>query len=66
MDKIIQMEKHHIEAWGLWWIQWQQQTKEGLRKHGMSPQSFVNRHLVSSEDKDLLGNTTTRLILPPK
>jgi hypothetical protein len=66
MDKIIQIEKHHIEAWGLWWIQWQQQTKEALRKHGTSPQSFVNKHLISSKDEGLLGNTTTRLVLPPK
>jgi hypothetical protein len=55
MDKIIQMEKHHIEAWGLWWVQWQKQTKEELRKT-----------LVSPKSKDLLGNTTTSLVLPPK
>ena len=70
MDKIIQMEKHHIEAWGLWWIQWQQQTKEGMRKQAMSPQSFVNKHLVSSKGEGSLGNTTSSstiaLVLPPK
>ena len=58
MDKIIQMEKHHIEAWGIWWVQWQQQKRQELKD------------LVSSEGKGLLGNTTTSstvsLVLPPK
>lgn len=54
MDKIIQMEKHHIEAWGLWWIQWQQQKREELK------------HSVSSKSKDLTANTATLLVLPPK
>jgi hypothetical protein len=67
MDKVISMKRHHIEGWGLWWIQWQKQTKEQLQKHGMSPQSFVNTHLsVSSESKSLGGNSTTSLVLLPK
>jgi hypothetical protein len=56
MDKIIQMEKHHIEAWGIWWIQWQQQMRQKLREEA----------LVRSKTKDLLRNTTTLLVLPPK
>jgi hypothetical protein len=44
MDRTIRMEKHLIEAWGLWWIQWQKQTKERLQKHIMSPKAFVNEH----------------------
>jgi len=57
MDKIIQMDKHHIEAWGLWWFQWQQQTKETLQQQATS---------IRSKGKDLPRNSTTRLVLPPK
>jgi hypothetical protein len=53
MDKVIQLEKHHIEAWGIWWIQWQQDTRNAMKS-------------VSSEAKNSLGNTTTSLVLPPK
>jgi hypothetical protein len=62
MDKTIQMEKHLIEGWGLWWAGWQKQTKERLRKHKMSPRAFVDTHLVdssgsvSSETKGLSRN----------
>jgi hypothetical protein len=56
MDKIIQMEKHHIEAWGIWWVQWQKQKRQELR----------DKILVSAKSKDPTGNTTTRLVLPPK
>ncbi|NBP66089.1 MAG: hypothetical protein EBU66_15685 [Bacteroidetes bacterium] len=66
MDKSIQMEKHHIEAWGLWWIQWQKQTKERLLKHGKSPQKFIDTHLVSVQAENLIGNTTTGSVLSPK
>ena len=66
MDKTIQMEKHIIEAWGLWWIEWQKQVKDRLKKQVMSPQAFVNEHLVSSEGESFIGNTTTSLVLPPK
>ena len=37
-DPEIKMEKHIIEAWGLWYIQWQTQKKEQLRRHSMSTQ----------------------------
>jgi hypothetical protein len=57
MDKIIQMEKHHIEAWGIWWVQWQQQTRDKLREEAI---------LVRTKAKDSSRNTTTSLVLPPK
>lgn len=57
MDKIIQMDKHHIEAWGLWWFEWQKQTKEGLQQQASS---------ICSKGKNLPRNSATRLILPPK
>ena len=70
MDKIIQLDRHHIEAWGLWWVQWQKQTKERLQKQSMSPQSFVNTHMsngsVAPKSEGLPGNSTTSLVLLPK
>jgi hypothetical protein len=57
MDKIIQMDKHHIEAWGLWWFEWQKQTKQGLQQQASS---------IRSKGKNLPGNSATRLVLPPK
>ena len=55
MDKIIQMEKHHIEAWGIWWVQWQQQTREKLREEA---------RLVRTKAKDPLRNTATSSTIP--
>jgi hypothetical protein len=70
MDRTLQMEKHHVEAWGLWWAQWQSKTKERLQKQSLSPKAFVDQHLVSSESKGLLANTTSSsvvtLVLSPK
>ena len=72
MDKSIRMERHLIEAWGLWWTQWQKQTKDKMKKHIMSPQAFVNEHLaneeslVSPKGESFLSNTTTSLLLSPK
>jgi hypothetical protein len=70
MDKSIVIEKHLIEAWGVWWTQWQKQTKDKMKKNAMSPTAFVNEHLVSSQDKGFLGNTTPSsvitLVLPPR
>ena len=74
MDKSIRMEKHLIEAWGVWWTQWQRQTKDKLKKHVTSPQAFVDQHLedkvpkdsVSSESEHFRRGGTSSLILPPK
>ena len=68
MDKIIQLDRHHIEAWGLWWVQWQKQTKERLQKQSMSPKSFVNTHLgsVGPQREGFSGNSATSLVLLPK
>jgi len=66
MDRTLQMEKHHVEAWGLWWAQWQSKTKERLQKQSLSPKAFVDQHLVSSEGKGLLRDTARSLILSPK
>ena len=54
MNRSITLEKSQIEAWGCWWIQWQEQKKDQLRKEAkerirkqtMSPRAFVSEHLV--------------------
>jgi len=68
-DPEIQMEKHQIEAWGLWWVQWQTKKKEHLRRHTMSMQvrlrEFEAKHLVGSAGEGLLRNTAGSTVLPP-
>ena len=66
MDKTIRLEKHFIEAWGLWWVNWQKQTKERLQKHAMSPKVFVDKHLVSAEIEGFPRDSTGSLVLLPK
>jgi hypothetical protein len=70
MDKTIYLEKHFIEAWGLWWVHWQKHTKERLQKHSMSPKVFVDKHLGSSHGEGFPSNTTPSsaitLVLLPK
>lgn len=74
MDKSIILERHTIEAWGLWWTQWQKQTKDKLKKHVTSPRAFVNEHmpndasqeLVSSKTEGFPRGATGSLILSPK
>ena len=66
MDKTIYLEKHFIEAWGLWWVHWQKNTKERLQKHSMSPKVFVDKHLVSTEGESFPRDATASLVLLPK
>jgi hypothetical protein len=66
MERDIVLPRHQVEAWGLWWIQWQKQMKERLRRHRMSPQSFVNKHLVSSQTEDLRPDTAAANPLTPR
>ena len=66
MDREIILDKHIIEAWGVWWMQWQKETKDRLRKTALSPQTFVDKHLVSSETKDFRANSTVGNVLLPK
>ena len=70
-DPAISLERGKVEAWGLWWIQWQTQTKERLRRHMMSTQmrlkQFEEKHLIDLTTKpDFLSNTTASSVLPPK
>ena len=54
MNRTLSLEKYQIEAWGLWWIQWQEQKKEQMRKEAkerirkqtLSPRAFVTEHLA--------------------
>ena len=67
MDRTIVLEKHIIESWGLWYLEWQAQTKERLRKQVKSPQAFVEKHLVRPKGESLGGDTSTRgAVLFPK
>jgi hypothetical protein len=43
MDRTIQIPRPMVEAWGLWYTQWQKDTKERLRRQVMSPQMRLNR-----------------------
>ncbi len=53
MNTRLHLEKNIIEAWGQWWIEWQNEKKENFRKQlkervrrqAMSPRAFVNEHL---------------------
>lgn len=53
-DPKLALEQHYVEAWGLWWLEWQQWTKERLRRHTMSTQTrlkeFEARHLSATTD----------------
>ena len=60
MDRQIKLEKHHIDAWGQWWVQWQQATKERMRKHSMSTQM----RLKQFEEKHLVGTGAEGAALP--
>lgn len=66
MSREIVLQRHQVEAWGLWWIQWQKELKERLRRHRMSPQAFVDKHLVGSEGESFSLNTTVSNTLPSK
>jgi len=37
MNRELSMEKYMIEAWGLWWVQWQNEMKSKLRKQALEP-----------------------------
>jgi hypothetical protein len=60
-ERVIVLEQHIIEGWGLWWVQWQKDTKERLRKsvNRTRVNHFSDLHLVGSESNNLLANTTT-------
>jgi hypothetical protein len=67
-DPEIQMKKHIVEAWGLWYVHWQTQKKEQLRRHAMSTQVRLKefeKHLSLPVGKGLLADTTGSLVLPP-
>jgi hypothetical protein len=49
MPHNLVLPDHIVDAWGLWYLQWQKETKERLRKQALSPQAFVKTHM--SEEK---------------
>jgi len=68
-DPQLTLKKNHIEAWGLWWIQWQQHTKARLRRHTVSTQTrmkiFEEKHLKSGPEH-LLSDAAVGSVLLPK
>ncbi len=67
MDRTIVLDKHIIESWGLWYLEWQNYTKERMRKQIKSPQAFVQKHLVGAKGEGLSGNAGARgAVLFPK
>jgi len=58
MDRTIILEQHIIEGWGLWWIQWQKDQANSVRR--------MAETLVRSKSKGLGLNpkVTTRTNLP--
>ena len=66
MDRTLVLDKHIIEAWGVWWIEWQATTSEKLREQALSPKVSVKNPLVRSESKNSLGSSTTGLVLTSK
>ena len=67
MPHNLVLPDHIIDAWGLWYLNWQKETKERLRKQVKSPQAFVEKHLVRAKSESLGGDTSTRgAVLFPK
>lgn len=67
-DRTIILEKHIVDAWGLWYLEWQATKKDIIKKQAQSPKEFINKlnQLVGTESKCLLRNTATSLVLPSK
>ena len=51
VQRVIILDQHIIEAWGLWWIQWQKDQATLLRR--------AANGLVRAESKDSRPNTTS-------
>lgn len=66
MNRELTMKQHTVEAIGLWWMEWQAQTKETLirqvkeraRRQAMSPRAFVTEHLTSSDSESAKTNSS--------
>ena len=67
-DRTIILEKHIVDAWGLWYLEWQATKKDIIKKQAQSPKEFINKlnHLVSIESASSRGHTATSLVLPSK
>jgi hypothetical protein len=67
-DRTIILEKHILDAWGLWYLEWQATKKDIIKKQAQSPKEFINKlnQLVSIESSSPRGHTATSLVLPSK
>jgi len=65
MNREIVLDQHIIEAWGLWWVQWQNDMKTTLRQgYSAEPMSsrvnrFAELHLSADPSREGLGRNTT-------
>ena len=63
MNRELLLDQHIIEAWGLWWVQWQKDCQSTLRKQLAQPMSskvnrFAELHLLNGTDQEkVLGET---------
>jgi hypothetical protein len=67
-DRTIILETHIVDAWGLWYLEWQATKKDIIRKQTQSPKAFINKlnQLVSIESSSSHGRTAISLVLPSK
>lgn len=70
MNREIVLDQHIIEAWGLWWVQWQKDTQAILRQRYQAQvqaarvNHFTELHLLNSGDsngRDTIGASSTNL-----
>jgi len=66
MNRELVLDQHIIEAWGLWWVQWQNDMKTTLRQgYSAEPMSsrvnrFAELHLSDgATSRESLGRNTT-------
>ena len=59
-DRTIILEKHIVDAWGLWYLEWQATKKDIIKKQAQSPKEFINKHLVAELILLDIWNSDTR------
>ena len=67
-NRELVVDQSIVDAWGLWYLEWQQAKKESLLKQLQSPKRFVQKHLSNKLPRSTsdLRNTATSLVLPSK
>ena len=61
MNRELVVDQHIIEAWGLWWVEWQKHTQAVLRKQAQTTamstrvNRFAELHLFNGTQEKVLG-----------